>query len=144
MRNDRQALALAQLLQLRRQQALAERRQALAASARVQAVDRQIRTIDAQVATEVGSLAQPADLPAMGRWADLMDGKRAVLGERRAAEQRQAEALALRAAKADTVAEQYRELLKDRRLKLAEDRRRARDRATWEALALLLTTPSRR
>lgn len=144
MRNDRQARALAQLLQLRRQQAMAERRLALAASARVEAVDRQIRTIGAQMATEVGGLAQPVDLPAMWRWADLMDGKRAALEERRAAEQRRAEALALRAAEADTVAEQYRELLDDRRRTLAEDRRRARDRGEWEALALLFAAPSRR
>ena len=41
MRHDAEARALAQMLQLKRLQAMVERRQALAAAARVEAVDRQ-------------------------------------------------------------------------------------------------------
>ena len=52
-------------------------------------------------------------------------------------------ALAVRAAEADTAAERYRELLKERQRRLADMKRRARERAEWEALAVLLTPPPR-
>ena len=96
------------------------------------------------MAREADSLAEPADAPALGRWSDLMDAKRAVLCERRVGEQRQAEALAVRAAEADTAAERYRELLQERQRRLADMKRRARERAEWEALAVLFTPPPRR
>ncbi len=143
MRNDPEARALAQLLQLKQLQAAVERRQALAAAARVEEVDKQIGSIVERMAAEADTLAEPADAPALGRWADLMDGKRAALRERRAGEQRQADALAVRAAEADTAAERYRELLKERQRRLAERERRALERAEWEALAVLFA-PSRR
>jgi len=144
MRDNCEARALTQLLQLKQFQAMAERRQALVAASRVEVVDRQIGSIGERMAVEANSLAEPVDALALGRWTDLMDGKRAALWEQRATEQRHAEALARRAAAADTMAEQYRELLKERRRKLNVARRRARERAEWEAQAVLFAVPAPR
>ncbi|MCA8927217.1 MAG: hypothetical protein KDC18_04055 [Alphaproteobacteria bacterium] len=141
MAHDRQGRALAQLVQVRRMEALARRSEALAALGRVAALDRQIDGIDARVAAEAAALADYADMPALGRWADGMDANRRSLVRRRAGEQRQADALVARAAAAEMVTEQHRELLADHRRKQTEARRRAAERAEWEALAARFAGP---
>ncbi len=141
MPDNGQTRALAQLFQWKRLQAIAERREALAAAARVSALDRHIETIDSRIAAEADVLADYADAPALGRWVGLMDGKRDGLLHRWAAEQRQALALAASAAAADTAAEQHKELLDLEHRKLRDQQQRARERAEWEALALLFASP---
>ena len=104
----------------------------------MEAVDRQIGAIAERVAAEAAAHADPADVPTLARWTDLMEGRRLTLLARKAGEQHQADALAARATAADTIAEQHRELLAQRHRKLSEDQRRTRERAEWEALASLV------
>ena len=132
------------MLQWKRLQALAEQREALSAAARVASVDRHIETIDGRVAAEAALLADYADAPALGLWASAMDRRRDGLLRRRATEQCQAAALAARAAAAAMAAEQHKDLLDLERRKLHEQHKRARERADWEALALLFASLPRR
>jgi|GEM_PF-6627998 len=143
MTDDRQGRALAQLLQLKRLDAHSRQREAQAARAQALETGRHIAGLDGRVAAEAGVLSDYADAPALGRWLDLMDANRTALAHRQAGEERQAAALAQRAAEADRIAEQHKEVLAQHRRSQAETRRRAAERAEWEALAALYAKPRR-
>ena len=135
MSNRRQAKALARLKQLKQANAMAAQRQAITAKAQVAATEQSILAIDQRVIQEASAMADYADTPALGRWADLMDNRRSSLAQRKAAEQGLADALAQKAAAAQLTVEQYSALLKDLNRQHRQQLRRAAALTEWEALA---------
>jgi hypothetical protein len=137
MPDDRRTKALARLQQLQRLQALAAQRQAAAARASAATYERQIACVEERVTAEAAAITDYTDIPALGRWADLMDSRRDGLVRRKAAEQQRADLLARKAAAAQLTVEQHAELLNHLRKRLQAERQREASRAEWESAATL-------
>jgi hypothetical protein len=138
MPDRRQSKTLARLKQLKQANAMAAQRQAMAAQEQVTDTELSIAAMDQRVVEEASAMADYADTPALGRWADLMDHRRDGLLQRKAAEQRVADALAQKAAAAQLTVEQYGLLLKNLERQQRDQQQRAAALAEWEALTQAL------